>query len=160
MRLQSIVGTLAWMTILIVAQTAQAGRVVLFEVLVDGNVVMNAQLLDQGADSDTAWKYLKTTRVVNPTDFYVVSDKEAERLKAFHTKLNTGEPTTATITGKCRIFCRYAGDISIDEIRLVRKTPKDPWFIDPNQVDEMAKKRTVDPKARTREQVDRATAEK
>jgi hypothetical protein len=160
MRLQSIVGTLAWLAMLLVVQTAQAGRVVLFEVLVDGNVVMNAQLLDQGEDAETAWRYLKTTRVVNPADLYVVSEKEAERLKAFHDKLNAGEPTKATMKGKCRIFCRYAGDISIDEIRLVRKTPKDPWFIDPIQVDDMAKKRTVDPQKRTREQVDRATAEK
>ncbi|MFY8200979.1 MAG: hypothetical protein ACOVLE_09935, partial [Pirellula staleyi] len=109
---------------------------------------------------ETAWKYLKTARVVNPADLYVVSEKEAERLNAFHAKLNAGEPTKATMKGKCRIFCRYAGDISIDEIRLVRKTSKDPWFIDPIQVDEMAKKRTIDPQKRTREQVDRATAEK
>jgi hypothetical protein len=139
------------------ASSAQAGRVVLFEISVDGKVVLHVQKLDRGEPADTAWDYLKTTELTNPAENFVVSDEQAAICKAFQEQLaKSPAETKTTIQGKCRVFCRYAGDITVDELRLVRTNAKAPWFIDPAQVEEMAKKRTIDAAMRTREQVDAA----
>lgn len=137
--------------------SAQAARVVQFEILVDGQVVLTVYTHDQGgASADTVWGYLKTEPAKNPAEVFVVSGEDAERLKAFHAELNKTSGKTTTLKGKCRIFCRYGGDVTVDELRLVRANAKAPWFVDPAQVDELAKKRTVDPARRTRGQVDAA----
>lgn len=134
---------------------AQAARVVQFEILVDGQVVMTVNSHDQGgANADAVWNYLKTEAAKNPADVYVVSGEEAERLKAFHAELSKTSGNKTTLKGKYRIFCRYGGDVTVDELKLVRANAKAPWFIDPLQVDELAKKRTIDPAMRTRGQVD------
>jgi hypothetical protein len=150
-----------FLTSLATVSSAEAGRVVLFEILVDGKVVLHVQKLDQGEAAGTAWNYLKTQPLTNPAENFVVSDEEGAACKAFQEQLakSAGE-TKTTIQGKCRIFCRYAGDITVSELRLVRANPKAPWFIDPDQVDEMAKKRTVDAAMRTRGQVDAAVKER
>jgi hypothetical protein len=141
---------------LLTANVAIAGRVVEFEILVDGKVVLHLHKLDQGEGPDTAWGYLKTNPLKNPAETYLVSDAEAARLKNFYAELNKAGDTKATLKGKCRIFCRYAGDVTVDELRLVRANAKAPWFLDPAQVDELAKKRHIDPAMRTRGQVDAA----
>jgi hypothetical protein len=144
---------------LALASSAQAGRVVQFEILVDGKVVLTLHKLDQGEAADTVWGYLKTDPVKNPSDVYLVSAEEAERLKAFQDWLNkTGENKVA-LKGKYRIFCRYGGDVTVDELRLVRASAKALWFLDPAQVDELAKRRTVDGAQRVRAQVDAAQPE-
>jgi hypothetical protein len=141
---------------LVAVNVAFAGRVVDFEVLVDGKVVLYMHKLDQGEDADTAWGYLKTNALVSPAEAYVVSDEEAARLKAFHEELNKTTQLKTTLQGKCRVFCRYAGDVTVDELRLVRANPKAPWFLDPAQVDELAKKRHIDSAMRVRSRVDEA----
>lgn len=140
----------------VLSASAEAGRVVSFDVLVDGKVVLSAHRLDQGDGFDTAWNYLKTLPLKNPADGFVVSDAEKVRLQKFMDELNKQGPTKATLKGKCRIFCRYAGDVTVDELRLVRKDAQSPWQLDPAQVDELAKKRTIDKQMRTREQLDEA----
>jgi hypothetical protein len=128
--------------------------VVTFEVLVDGQLVLAANRLDMGEAAETAWNYLKSLPLNNPAKLWNVSPEDEARLNAFSDKLDKQGPTKATLKGKCRIFCRYAGDVTVEELRLVRKDPSAPWFLDPLQVDELAKKRVVDPAARTRTQVD------
>jgi hypothetical protein len=139
------------------ANTAQAARVVQFEILVDGQIVLTVFTHDQGgADADKVWGYLKSEPARNPADVYVVTGADAERLKTFHAELSKITENKTTLKGKCRVFCRYGGDVTVDELKLVRASNKAPWFIDPAQVDELAKKRTVDPAKRTRGQVDAA----
>jgi hypothetical protein len=135
---------------------APFGRVVSFEILYDGQVVFEGHLLDEGASFDTAWNYLKTLPLKNPTETYAISDeKELERLAKFHEEFDQWvEGDKATVTGKIRIFCRYAGDIEIDELRLVRTKDKKAWMMDREQVQEMAEKRTIDKQMRTRERLD------
>lgn len=136
------------------AAHAHAGRVVTFEILLDGQIVLQANRLDQGEPANTAWNYLKSLPVKNPAELYVQKPEEEERLKKFYAELDKQGPTKATLKGKCRIFCRYAGDVTVDELRLVRKDPRSPWYIDPMQVDQLAKKRVIDREMRTRDQVD------
>jgi hypothetical protein len=144
-----------YLALLALASTAQAGRVVLFEIIVDGQVVLHVQKLDQGEAADIAWNYLKTVQLTNPAENYVVGEEQAAICKAFQERLaKTAVGDKVTIQGKCRIFCRYAGDIRVDELRLVRASAKAPWFLDPAQVDEMAKKRTIDKDLKARSQVD------
>lgn len=139
------------------AGSAQAARVVQFEILVDGQVVLTVYTHDQGgASADTVWGYLKTEPTKNPAEVFVHSAEETERLKAFQAELNKAGENKTSLKGKCRIFCRYGGDVTVDELKLVRANAKAPWFIDPAQVDELAKKRTVDLARRTRGQVDEA----
>lgn len=156
--------TLALVLWLVGGRAALAGRVVYFEILLDGKIVLDVQTLDEGeAGPDAAWNYLKTHPLTNPADSFVLSPDETARLKTFKIVPSKDDPRKATLSGKIRIFCRYAGDVRCDELRLVRKDEKAPWFIDPKQVDELAKKRTVDPARRVREQVDaavKAAAEK
>jgi hypothetical protein len=139
---------------LALANSAQAGRVVQFEILVDGKVVLILHKLDQGEAADTVWGYLKTDPVKNPGDVYLVGAEEAARLKTFQDELNKTGQNKVTLKGKCRIFCRYGGDVTVDELRFVRASAKAPWFLDPAQVDELAKRRRVDAAKRVREQVD------
>lgn len=138
------------------SREAQAGRVVVFEILVDGQVVLEVIRLDQGEPAATAWTYLKSTPAENPAKHRVLAADDEARINAFVAQLDKQGPTTATLKGKCRIFCRYAGDVTVDELRLVRKDRNSPWFVDPAQVDELAKKRVVDAAMRTRKQVDAA----
>ena len=160
MRRSATIAVIAFLALIVVTRSAQAGRVVQFEILVDGKVVLHAYRLDQGEGFDIAWNHLKTQPVQNPAERFVLSAEETARLKAFQPEIDKDDPKKAVIKGNCRIFCRYAGDISVKEIRLVRKDEKAPWFIDPKQVDEMAKVRTIDKAMRTREQVDAAAKEK
>ena len=150
---------IAFLALIVVTRSAQAGRVVQFEILMDGKVVLHAYRLDQEEGFDIAWNYLKTQPVQNPAERFVFGAEETARLKAFQPEVENDDPKKAVIKGNCRIFCRYAGDISVKEIRLLRKDEKSPWFIDPKQVDEMAKVRTIDKAMRTREQVDAAAKE-
>ena len=138
------------------SQDAQAGRVVTFEILVDGKLVLSANTLDQGEPAATAWNYLKKLPLRNPSTVWVLPPEEKARMTAFYAELDKQGAKNATIEGECRIFCRYAGDVTVDELRLVRKDAKSPWYIDPAQVDELAKRRRVDPAKLTREQVDGA----
>lgn len=137
------------------AGLAHAARVVQFEILVDGQIVLTVYTGDQGEDdADKVWARLKTEPARNPADVFVVTEAEADRLRTFHADLNRSANNKATLTGKCRIFCRYGGDVTVAELKLVRANAKAPWFIDPNQVDELAKTRTVDAAKRSRSQVD------
>lgn len=138
------------------APTAPFGRVVSFEVLYDGKIVFEGHRLDEGANFDTTWNYLKTLPLKNPTDSFVISDeKERERLAKFHEDFEQWvDGDTATVTGKIRIFCRYAGNIEIEELRLVRTNDKKAWVMDPEQVQELAEKRTIDKQMRTRKRFD------
>lgn len=154
----------ALVCLLLGGRSALAGRVVYFEILLDGKIVLDLKTLDEGeAGPDAAWDYLKTRPLNNPADSFVLSPEETARLKAFKIVPAKDDPLKATLSGKVRIFCRYAGDARCDALRLVRKDEKAPWLIDPKQVDELAKKRTVDPARRVRAQVDaaaKAAAEK
>ncbi|MFN7732325.1 MAG: hypothetical protein ACK5OB_10485 [Pirellula sp.] len=138
------------------APMAPFGRVVSFEVLYDGKIVFEGHRLDEGASFDTTWNYLKSLPLKNPTESYVISDeKERERLAKFHEDFDQWvDGDTATVTGKIRIFCRYAGNIEIEELRLVRTSDKKAWRMDPEQVQELSEKRTVDKQMRTRERFD------
>lgn len=135
---------------------AAFGRVVSFEILYDGQVVLEGHLLDEGESFDTAWSYLKTLPLKNPTETYAISDeKERERLAKFHDEFDQWvEGDKAIVTGKIRIFCRYAGDIEIDELRLVRTRDKKAWTMDREQVQELAEKRTIDKQMRTGKRLD------
>lgn len=143
---------------------AWAGRVVQFDILVDGQVVLVAGTLDRGeADFDRVWDYLKSLPLVDPAVRFVLAPEEKTRLAAFQQQLAARATDNAvTLAGEIRIFCRYAGDVTVKQLRLVRDRPNLPWYIEPRQVDEMAKLRTVDPQRRTRAQVDevRSTGEK
>lgn len=153
-----LVAGLSLLFFVLVGGSAEAARVVQFEILHDDKIVLHVRLLDQGeADFDAAWNYLKTRPLKNPVDTFLHSREETERLKAFRIEPSKEDPLKATLQGNYRIFCRYAGDIKCDELRLVRKDENSPWFIDPKQVDELADKRTIDPARRTRAQVDAAT---
>lgn len=132
----ALVGTgLCW---LLAAQTAQAGRVVQFEILIDGKVVLEAHRLDEGQNPDIAWGYLKALQF-EPQDGFTVP-------------VNTDDPLKATLKGKVRIFARYGGDVTVEEFALVRdKKENAKWRLDPKEVERTMKLRKVDPKAKVRE---------
>jgi tetratricopeptide (TPR) repeat protein len=137
-----------------------AGRVIQFEILVDDQVVLVATTLDNGEKSpDEVWRGLTDLPVQNPAKRFVVSEQESLRLSAFHEQVEAqAQGNTAVLRGKIRIFCRYAGDITVDTLRLTRQNARTPWYVDPDQVDAMATVRTVDPRRRSRSQVDQANA--
>lgn len=139
---------------------AHAGRLVDFEVLLDGQKVLVASRLDWGAEANTVWNYLKTLPLRKLAETRVVNESESKRLSDFYAKLDKQGPTKATLKGDVQIFCRYAGEVTVAELRLVRKDPQSPWLIDPSQVDELSRKRVIDPAMRVREQVDEAQKER
>jgi hypothetical protein len=127
--------SLGW---LMAAQSAHAGRVVQFEILIDGKVVLEAIRLDEGQNPDIAWGYLNTLQF--------------EPQNGFTVPANTDDPLKARLKGKVRIFCRYGGDVSVDELVLVRdKKENTKWKLDTKEVERTMKLRKVDPKAKVRE---------
>jgi hypothetical protein len=75
---------------LLTVQTASAGRVITFEILVEGNPVLVATTMDRGEnDPDQVWAKLKELEFHNPAERFVLSEKETVRLRAFHEDLAT-----------------------------------------------------------------------
>ncbi len=136
--------------LLFVASEAQAGRVVSFDVLLDGKVVLEGRKLDQGEDADTAWGYLSFLRFEQPNPDYI---PEKERpAKGFAIVPDKDDPLKATLKGKIRVFCRYAGDVELDSLKLVRaKKDGKEWQLAPEEVERTKKLRKVDPKSKVRE---------
>ena len=123
---------------LLSAQSAQAGRVVQFEILIDGKVVLEVHRLDEGQNPEMAWGYLKALQF--------------EPQNGFGVPANTDDPLKATLKGKIRIFARYGGDVTVEELMLVRDNKEDAkWRLDPKEVERTMKLRKVDPKAKVRE---------
>ncbi|HEX3149288.1 MAG TPA: hypothetical protein VHR66_14535 [Gemmataceae bacterium] len=120
------------------AQSAQAGRVVQFEVLIDGKVVLEGHRLDSGQGPDAVWPYLKTLQF-EPQNGFVVP-------------VAIDDPLKATLKGKIRIFARYGGDVTVEELALVRDKKDNPkWRLDPKEVERTTRLRKVDPTAKGHE---------
>jgi hypothetical protein len=134
------------------------GRVVQFDILLDGKTILVAGHLDDGgAKPDEVWRELSELDLRNPARRFVLSEEETERLMEYERHLESmAKDNRVKIEGKIRIFCRYGGDITVDALTLLRKDVKSPWRIDSRQVLEMMDKRFVDPQRRTMEQLDRA----
>ena len=154
--------TMLWMLLWIcgeaMALRANLGRVVQFDILLDGKKILVAGHLDDGGQSpDEVWRELSDLDVQNPTRRSVMSEEETDRLMEYERHLESmAKENRVKIEGKIRIFCRYGGDITVDSLTLVRKDARSPWRIDSKQVMEMMSKRMVDPQRRTMEQLDRA----
>lgn len=151
-----LLGLTALLTMLISGSQAMAGRVVMFDILLDGRVILAAGTLDQGERSpDQVWRDLGSMPLYNPAGKFVHSAAETERLNAFEKTLESmAKGDRLVLKGKVRIFCRYAGDARTDSLILIRKDAKSPWTIAPAEVERLAASRTVDPARRTRDQVD------
>src|SRR5688572_23628022 len=110
------------------APPALAARVVQFEILVDGQVVLDAQRGDEGgASADTVWAYLRGL--------------EFRPAKGAAVAADPGDPLRATLKGKVRIFARYGGDAEVDTLTLVRDKEGGAWKVDPKEVERTAKVR-------------------
>jgi hypothetical protein len=140
------------------ALRANLGRVVQFDILLDGKKILVAGHLDDGGpNADEVWRELSDLDVQNPTRRSVMSEEETDRLMEYERHLESmAKENRVKIEGKIRVFCRYGGDISLDSLTLMRKDARSPWRIDSKQVMEMMSKRMVDPQRRTMEQLDRA----
>ena len=79
MRRSATIAVIAFLALIVVTRSAQAGRVVQFEILVDGKTVLHASRLDQGEGFNIAWNYLKTQPVQNPAERFVFSAEETAR---------------------------------------------------------------------------------
>ncbi len=134
---------------------APMGRVVDFEFIVNDVVVFNATTLDEGEGPDTVWSYLKTLPVEKPKNQWGLSDEQTKSLQDFHDGLpQLVKNNRMEVPGPFRIFCRYGGDVTVDNLKLVRDRTDRPWFVDPQQVEETAKTRAVDPQNRSRVRLD------
>jgi hypothetical protein len=155
-------GVAALLTMLMSSSRAMAGRVVMFDILLDGKVILAAGTLDQGERSpDQVWSELSSMPLYNPAKKFVLSATETERLNAFEKTLEPmAKGDRLVLKGKIRIFCRYAGDARTDSLTLIRKDAKSPWTIDPAEVERLAPTRKVDPARRTRDQIDREAGKK
>jgi hypothetical protein len=152
----------ALLTAMVTSTQALAGRVVMFDILIDGQVVLAAGTLDQGERSpDQVWSELGSMPLYNPAKKFVLSATETERLNAFEKTLESmAKGDRLVLKGKIRIFCRYAGDVRTNSLTLIRKDAKSPWTIDPAEVERLAATRKVDPARRTRDQFDRDAGKK
>lgn len=131
------------------------GRVVDFEFVVQGLEVFEATTLDEGEGPDTVWGYLKTLPIVQVGSRGERAEAELEALKSFHERLlPLVQNNRLEVPGPVRIFCRYGGDVTVESLVLVRDDEKQPWYMDPGQVDETAQRRKIDPQRRTRERWD------
>jgi hypothetical protein len=154
--------TMLWMLLWIcgeaMALRANLGRVVQFDILLDGKKILVAGHLDDGGpNADEVWRELSDLDVQNPARRSVMSEEETDRLMEYERHLESmAKENRVKIEGKIRVFCRYGGDISLDSLTLMRKDARSPWRIDSKQVMEMMSKRMVDPQRRTMEQLDRA----
>ncbi len=135
--------------------SVHAGRVVEFEILVEGKQVLVARTLDDGEfGPDELWDSLKRLPVRNPAKSYVLDETETKRLADFETQFERlADKNTVLLRGEIRVFCRYAGDVSVESLRFVRTDSRSDWFIDPKDVDAMAKTRTMDRTFRARERI-------
>jgi hypothetical protein len=149
---------LLWICGEAMALRANLGRVVQFDILLDGKKILVAGHLDDGGpNADEVWRELSDLDVQNPTRRSVMSEEETDRLMEYERHLESmAKENRVKIEGKIRVFCRYGGDISLDSLTLMRKDARSPWRIDSKQVMEMMSKRMVDPQRRTMEQLDRA----
>ncbi len=152
----------ALLAALLTHSQASAGRVVTFDILLDGQVVLAANTLDNGGRSpDEVWRDLGSMPLHNPAKKFVLRASEVERLNAFEKSLEPRvRDNRVVLTGKVRVFCRYAGDATTDSLTLIRKDAKSPWTIDPAEVERLAATRSIDPARRTRDQIDRQSREK
>lgn len=155
---QTILWMLLWICGEAMALRANLGRVVQFDILLDGKKILVAGRLDDGGPKpDEVWRELAELDLQNPAKRFVLSEEETERLMEYERQLESmAKENRVKIEGKIRIFCRYGGDITVDSLTLVRKDARSPWRIDSKQVMEMMGKRLVDPQRRTMEQLDRA----
>ncbi len=132
---------------------AYARRLIHFEILLDGKVILHATLGDNGkASPDEVWEYLRTVKFAQPTPEQLPED---ERPAAdFRILPEPDRPLQARLRGKIRIFNRYGGDIVLTELQLVRSSPhSDQWQLAPAEVSRTAEARTVNrafPPRRTR----------
>jgi hypothetical protein len=149
---------LLWICGEAMALRANLGRVVQFDILLDGKKILVAGHLDDGGpNADEVWRELSDLDVQNPARRSVMSEEETDRLMEYERHLESmAKENRVKIEGKIRVFCRYGGDISLDSLTLMRKDARSPWRIDSKQVMEMMSKRMVDPQRRTMEQLDRA----
>jgi hypothetical protein len=155
---RTILWMLIWVCGGVVTLRANLGRVVQFDILLDGKKILVAGHLDDGGpNADDVWRELAELDLQNPAKRFVLSEEETDRLMEYERQLESmAKDNRVKIEGKIRIFCRYGGDISLDSLTLMRKDARSPWRIDSKQVMEMMGKRFVDPQRRTMEQLDRA----
>jgi hypothetical protein len=124
------------------APTALAGRVVAFEILLDGKVVLQGHKLEGDAvfPPNEVWKYL------HRMEFHPPFDTPGATVPA-----DADDPLRATLTGKVRIFSRYGGDVEVATLTLVRDKKDDAtWRVAPKEVERTFQIRKVDPQARPR----------
>jgi hypothetical protein len=114
----------AWFAI---CSTALAVRYVKFEISVDGKVALVASRGDTGQGSDIVWWYLKQLKL--------------RPVKGYEVKPDGNQPLQATLKGKVRIHARYGGDVTVNELKLVRDSVDGRWMVDPNEVERTRKLR-------------------
>ncbi|MFO0817518.1 MAG: hypothetical protein U1A77_06225 [Pirellulales bacterium] len=129
---------------------AWAVRVVSFEILLDGKLVLRGQVGDNGnANANEVWDYLKTLEFQEPERRFVPEKERAA--DDFHIVPDEGNPLQATLRGEIRLFARYGGDIRVKELKLVRATPKaTKWRLSPEDFQRTKATRTIDPTKRAR----------
>jgi hypothetical protein len=117
---------LALGALLLCTQPAFAARFVLFEVSIDGKVVLETGRWDEGADADTVWRYLK---------------QQLRPVKGYKVEVDSNDPLRATLKGKVIIESGYGGQAEVSELKLVREKDDAPWKIDPTEVERTFKSR-------------------
>jgi hypothetical protein len=111
-----------------VAQPAFAMRLVRFEILLDGKLVLQAFGGDNGnSDADTLWRKLKGNKLEPVREFTVAAD--------------ANDPLRGTLKGKIVVQEMYGGRAEVDELQLVRDKPDAQWTIAPAEIDRTLKSR-------------------
>jgi hypothetical protein len=130
--------------------TAHARRLVEFEILLDGKLILRAHWGDEGEGPDIVWGYLKTLKFKLPEKEYI---REKERpAKDFTVAPDKNDPLRATLKGKIRIFARYGGDVTVNTLELVRdKKDSQEWRLSAKEVERTKKLRKVDPRSKVRD---------
>ena len=127
-------------------QMVQAGRLVDFEIRLDGKLALSGFLIDEGiAAPDAVWEYLKTL------DFTLPHNRQfgtkGGYSEGFVVKPDEKDPLSATLTGKLQIACRYGGGVvEVTSLKLIRKTiSSEKWQLAPEEIERTFKLRKPNP---------------
>ena len=123
-------------------QMAQAGRVVDFQIRLDGKLALLAHKLDQGEAPDVVWDYLKTVQFALPPNRHFGA--KGGYAEGFEVKPDADNPLHATLTGNLQLYCRYGGMVDLTTLKLVRSKPDvETWQIAPEEIERTFKIRNL-----------------
>ena len=125
----------------IASNDAGALRRVLFEIVLDGKVVLEASTGDSGeARRDAVWLYLKRMPL-RPLE----QARSGAVVPGFRVQPDPVDALRATLRGRIEIRSYYAGRSAVAELQLVRDSTESPWFIAAHEVERTLSLRSPEP---------------